>query len=195
MVFDTLNHIFKYPWRDISHASWRKYPNATRPDVLSVDIIDRHFDPETGIFTATRLLTTDPKFPSWMSPFCSNVHMYCLEETVVDPRNQTMVLRSKNITGSSLLELEEVCKYVPSPSGESTLFEQNVSINAHLFGLASRIEDWTLDNFQRNALRGRDIMEEAVLRVRREAEEIVEEIVDKVPELVTELVPTPNFQV
>merc|ERR1712137_1071819 len=53
-LFDTLYHTFCHNWDEISLASWRKYPCHDRPDVLSVDIVDKHFDPETGVLTATR---------------------------------------------------------------------------------------------------------------------------------------------
>jgi len=53
----TVNHIFKHPWSDISYAVWRKYPNPLRPDVLSVDFLDRQLDPETGVLRTRRLVT------------------------------------------------------------------------------------------------------------------------------------------
>eukprot|EP00008_Paramoeba_atlantica_P005686 CAMPEP_0201475238 /NCGR_PEP_ID=MMETSP0151_2-20130828/691_1 /ASSEMBLY_ACC=CAM_ASM_000257 /TAXON_ID=200890 /ORGANISM="Paramoeba atlantica, Strain 621/1 / CCAP 1560/9" /LENGTH=194 /DNA_ID=CAMNT_0047855277 /DNA_START=172 /DNA_END=756 /DNA_ORIENTATION=- len=174
-------------------ASWRKYPNPDRPDILSVDIIDRKFDPETGVLTATRLVTSDPRLPSWLTPFWSKCVLYCVEESIVDPRKQTMTLRSRNITGSSVLELEEVCTYHPSPeNGETTLFRQDVNISSHLFGLSDKMESWSMENFKKNALKGRVIMEDAVLRIRKEAEEMVEGAVVRIKKEAEEIVET-NF--
>ena len=179
MIFDTLNHIFKHPWHEISMASWRKYPNPVRPDVLSVDLIRKHFDPETGVLTATRLITTHVRLPSFLESFYDNPTVYCVEESVVDPKNKTMTLKSKNVTLSSLMEVEETCIYTsPSNLKENvTHFRQDVKITSYLFGLASKVENWSMENFRKNAVKGRDIMEDAVVRLRREAGVIVEEYV------------------
>jgi hypothetical protein len=177
MLFDTLYHTFHHPWNQISLASWRKYPNPNRPDVLSVDLINKHFDPATGILTSTRLITTHVRLPSFLESFYSNPIVYCVEESYVDPRNQTMRLVSKNITLSSMMEVEEMCTYTAAQN-QTTHFQQDVKIKAHLFGLAGKVENWSLENFRKNALKGRDIMEDAILRLKKDAEEIVDDIVD-----------------
>ena len=61
----------RHSWNDISFASWRKYPTDTRPDVLSVDVIEHNFDPETGILTATRLVIMEDKLPRFLQPVSS----------------------------------------------------------------------------------------------------------------------------
>ncbi len=168
-------------------ASWRKYPNPGRPDVLSVDIINKRFDPETGVLYATRLITTHVRLPSFLESFYDNPTVYCVEESVVDPRNKTMTLKSKNVTLSSLMEVEETCIYT-SPSNlkeNRTHFRQDVKITAYLFGLAGKVENWSLDNFRKNAVKGRVIMEDAVLRLRREAGVIVEEYVTELKDSIT----------
>ena len=60
----------RHSWEDISLASWKKYPSENRPDVLSVDLIDRHFDPETGILTSTRLVIMQDKLPRFLQSVC-----------------------------------------------------------------------------------------------------------------------------
>jgi len=187
MLFDTLNHIFKHPWHEISMASWRKYPNPVRPDVLSVDIINKYFDPETGVLTATRLITTHVRLPSFLESFYDNPTVYCVEESVVDPRNKTMTLKSKNVTLSSLMEVEETCIYT-SPStlkDDATHFRQDVKITSYLFGLGGKVENWSLENFRKNAVKGRDIMEDAVLRLKREAGVIEEFVTDFKDHIIT----------
>ncbi len=49
---EVLLHTFPVTWEDISLASWMKYPHPTRPDVLSVDVLDRHYNHETGKLAA-----------------------------------------------------------------------------------------------------------------------------------------------
>lgn len=49
-------------------ASWQKYPSENRPDVLSVDLVDRNFDAETGILTATRVVIMQDRVPRILKP-------------------------------------------------------------------------------------------------------------------------------
>eukprot|EP00009_Paramoeba_aestuarina_P004158 CAMPEP_0201508008 /NCGR_PEP_ID=MMETSP0161_2-20130828/1487_1 /ASSEMBLY_ACC=CAM_ASM_000251 /TAXON_ID=180227 /ORGANISM="Neoparamoeba aestuarina, Strain SoJaBio B1-5/56/2" /LENGTH=115 /DNA_ID=CAMNT_0047902521 /DNA_START=359 /DNA_END=706 /DNA_ORIENTATION=+ len=86
-----------------------------------------------------------------------------------------MTLRSRNITGSSLMEVEEACHYSTEDGDFSrTNFRQDVNIRAHVFGLSGKIESWTLSDFKQKAVTGRVIMEEAVTMIKKEAEEMEE---------------------
>tara|TARA_R110002050_G_scaffold285184_2_gene434722 strand:+ start:262 stop:825 length:564 start_codon:yes stop_codon:yes gene_type:complete len=185
MLYETLRHVFRHPWNDISIASWRKYPNTNRPDILSVDIIDRSFDPETGILRATRLITSDPNLPSWLRPWFPKSVSYCVEESEVDPRNKRMVLRSRNYTGSTLCQLTETCTYTPSATNSShTDFRQDVEIDANLYGIASRVESAFMERFTSAAVKGREIMEDAVATINCSYDEFVEDVEEFVDDVV-----------
>eukprot|EP01104_Vermistella_antarctica_P002032 TRINITY_DN1218_c0_g1_i1.p1 TRINITY_DN1218_c0_g1~~TRINITY_DN1218_c0_g1_i1.p1 ORF type:complete len:180 (-),score=30.98 TRINITY_DN1218_c0_g1_i1:549-1031(-) len=153
-LFDTLHHTFCHNWKDLSLASWRKYPCADRPDVLNVDIIDKHYDPSTGILTATRWIITRGALPGWMAALIGQKACMFVEETTVDSRNQIMQLRSRNISFNSLFELEEVCTYTVDPQNkEWTHFKQDVEVSAFSFGLSGRIEQFSIDKFKENAVK------------------------------------------
>ena len=40
-------------------------------------------------------------------------HVFMLEETVVDPANKLLQLKSKNISLSQIMQMEETCTYKP----------------------------------------------------------------------------------
>jgi len=170
----TLTHVFDYEWEDVASASWRKYPTACRPDILSVDTVSRRFDPETGKLWTVRLITTSISLPGWMKAFFSNPVAYSVEECEVDPVQRTMLLRTRNITAADVTEVEESCFYTPHADDEGrTTLQQNVRITAHVFGLAGRVEALFLEKFEVNAIKGREVMVDAVKRVQAEMDDFV----------------------
>ncbi|GAM16855.1 hypothetical protein SAMD00019534_000300, partial [Acytostelium subglobosum LB1] len=178
-LFDTIYHTYKHRWNDISLASWRKYPCPDRPDVLSVDMLTKDLDPVTGVLKCTRLMICKGSMPSWLVPILGSNECFFYEEAIVDPKTQTMVLKSKNLSFSNILGLEEVCTYTPDPNNnEWTHFKQEATVTASIFGVAKKVESFCLDKFKANAQKGRNVMEQAILKVKREAEEL-EQTIDK----------------
>eukprot|EP01112_Ceratiomyxa_fruticulosa_P001835 TRINITY_DN11_c0_g1_i1.p2 TRINITY_DN11_c0_g1~~TRINITY_DN11_c0_g1_i1.p2 ORF type:complete len:182 (-),score=31.19 TRINITY_DN11_c0_g1_i1:102-647(-) len=172
-LLETLTHTFKHPWKDISLASWRKYPNPNRPDVLNVDIIKRELDPVTGILRTTRLIIVRGSTPKWLEAILGSSQCFFLEDAEIDPRNNTMILKSRNLSFNNLLELEETCTYTPHTENPTwTHFKQEAKVTAFPFGIAGKMEAFCLQNFKKNAVKGRDIMEQAISLVREEAEHI-----------------------
>lgn len=176
-VRETLNHTFKYvpgpdwammkkivnerecaygdfmfcshSWEDCAMASWKKWPNPRRPDVLCVDIINKEYDEETGVLKATRLMMLKSWVPAWLQPLAGNNVCFFVEESITDPKNKRLILKGKNLTFKNLAEMEETCIYTEGEDG-STLFEQEGAVTAYTFGLARRMEKFCLDRF-RNA--------------------------------------------
>ena len=105
--------MFRTEWEDISFASWLKYPCKERPDVLSFDLIDKHFNPETGVLKTTRVGIFDGSLPKWVSNIVGGSVCMFIEHGVVDPKNKFMQLVGKNITCNNFLEVEEICTYTP----------------------------------------------------------------------------------
>jgi PRELI-like family len=169
----TMLHTFEHNWEAVSLASWMKYPSERRPDVLSVDIISRKFDRKTGQLRARRLVTSRIAFPYWiqkLSPWDLSVNCQAVEDSVVDVKNERMVLTLRNLTFSGLMELTETCTYTPaSENSEWTLFRQEAESQSSLVSFfASSVEQWSLEQFRKNAVLGREIMEAAVQHCERE---------------------------
>jgi hypothetical protein len=178
-LFEVLSHTYKHAWKDITLASWRKYPSPERPDVLSVDLLSRDIDPETGVLTTKRLITCKGSGPAWLQSVIGSSLCFFVEEATVDPKGQKMVLRSQNLSFSDLIRLEEVCTYAPHPEDSTwTHFTQEAKVTAFPFGIKGKVESFCLEKFKKNAAKGREVMEQAIARVKLEqkrVEELAEE--------------------
>jgi hypothetical protein len=166
---ETLEHVFEAPFEAIALASWLKYPNALRPDVLGLDVLDRHYDHETGTLTAYRLSLIRGGMPAWVCAVTGGCVCLFLEKSVVNPRTGFMQLSSENVTCNQIVQLRELCTYTRDLSFPlaRTLFTQRMAISANVWGLGGQIEKLGADSFRGNALGGREIMMNAVRLIPR----------------------------
>ncbi|VDL57642.1 unnamed protein product [Hymenolepis diminuta] len=120
--------VIKKPWNDVMRAAQVKYPNPFNPNVLSIDIISRKVDSETGVLYTTKLINS-----SW--PMFSNAgELRAIERTEVDPANQRMLLESNNIDMRSVLKAHERLEYEVHPdNSEWTLIRHQISVDAFSF--------------------------------------------------------------
>lgn len=166
-----ITHTFRHPWKHVSLASWKKYPcPSLRPDVLSTDIVDRHFDPETGVLRCKRIVVMHSPVPGFLRPFVgAEQHVCLLEESVVDPVTKTMTLVTKNKSFQNLFQTVETCTYTVSPDDQKcTQLQQTCSIKAYLFGIGNRVEKLFGDQFVKSAAKGRAVLELAVRSIKEE---------------------------
>jgi len=187
VAFEVLQHTFKYNWKDISLANWFRYPNPARPDVLNIDILKRDFDPETGVLKTTRLLTMKTAIPSWLERITgASSKAYFIEEATIDPRNNKMELKAKNISFSNLLEMKETCIYSTSEENkEWTHLTQEARVTVYTFGISRRVEEFCVQSFKQNAAKGKELMEPAIqkmmefkTKIKQEAEEKLQAMED-----------------
>ncbi len=163
--------------------------------MLSVDIINKHYDESTGVLKATRLIMLKSWVPSWLQPLVRTNVCFFLEDSITDPHNKRLVLKGLNLTLANLAEMHETCVYTEDPLGgyvilhicsliwphwiecnifsnvcyDRTRFEQEGAVTAYTWGLARRLERFCLDRFRSAATQGRDIMEQTIRRVKEEA--------------------------
>lgn len=163
VLFETLWFTFPFNWNSIALASWLKYPNHKRPDILGLDLWDRYYDHETGTLTTYRVSLLQGMMPSWVCSITGGCVCLFLEKCVVNPRERVMQLVSSNVTCNQFLELQEVCTYTVDPqNAQQTLFRQDMKIQAHVWGVGGQIERIGADNFKRTAVGGREVMMNAV---------------------------------
>jgi len=178
MSSKTISHTFKAGYKDVFLASWLKYPNPKRPDILSVDIIKKDFDPDAQTLTATRLIimkNTTPGWISWILPV--SPYLYFLEESKIDMKDKSFTLNTKNLSYSSFFNLNEMCTYSPShtENEESTDFIQKFQAHVcNALGLAGKIEDYVCETALKNAVKGREIMDKSIERVKLEFRSVEE---------------------
>jgi len=169
-LWEVLSHTFKHPWAEVSLASWKKYPCDIRPDVVSVDIVDKEFDEKTGVLRSNRLMITKNQIPTFLSKLIGYKGVVLFwEESIVDPNKKIMVLKGRNLSFNNLIQTQEICTYSVDPQNENwTQFKQEMKVNVFLCGFASPMEKYSLQKFIENAEKGRVIMENAITRLKWE---------------------------
>lgn len=186
-------HEFAYSWEEVSTANWSKYSpwNDKSTHVIAVDTINRHVDPSTGIVSIShrfshgmcadhraqqlrteRLITCKQSAPKWLNSFLGGQdvsHVY--ETSYVDPAAKRVTMCSTNMTWSDLLSVRETVVYRPCPDSPNkrTVFDQHAKIIALCGGwqkIKNSIEEFTVDRFRQNAIKGREGFE-SVLEMSR----------------------------
>ncbi|MGH0174433.1 UNVERIFIED_CONTAM: hypothetical protein FKN15_072052 [Acipenser sinensis] len=94
----------------------QKYPNPMNPNVVGVDVLDRHIDVQ-GRLHSSRLLSTEWGLPSLVKSLigATRSRTYVQEHSVVDPSQHTFELKSTNITFTNLVSVDERLIYKPHP--------------------------------------------------------------------------------
>ncbi|CCX32547.1 PRELI-like family-domain-containing protein [Pyronema domesticum] len=159
-VFEN-NCTFDYPWDNVSIANWRKYCawNTQSSHVVAVDTLSRFVDPNSGILHSERLITCKQNAPRWLLKLTGAEVSYVREVSEVDPRSQTVTLRSINLTGCNVVSVQETVVYSPHPDDPTrkTLFTQGAQITAYgaFTRICNKIEEWSVERFGQNAQKGR----------------------------------------
>ena len=111
------SHSYSLP--TVSLAYYLRYPNPYAPHVLSTDVIDRHFDPETQTLFTARLLLKRSKVPSavlklvpasWLGPSAGGTgtsQSYILERSIVNIKDGVMITESRNLELTGVLTVVE----------------------------------------------------------------------------------------
>ena len=149
-------------------AFWRKYPNKFSEHIKAVDTYGRHYNPETGDLTVHRIVAADNALPSWVISMGVDPRAYGIEQTVVNARNKTMVVRSQNLTGSSLLVVEEKCTYKPHADNTNwTQYHQEAHIKAFMPMVSGRLENYTFSSIAAKSNEGLEVIEQLCQSMRR----------------------------
>lgn len=147
--------------------------------MTNVDYLWRRVDERTGCLHTARLITCKQSGPAFFASFLSGADGAAMayEESIVDPRNKTLTVRSKNLTLANLISVEETCFYSPSTATNTeTSFKQEAQISVTgWMHFKDYIEDFCVNRFQSNASKGRLALDEVLDRV---YEETCEQITD-----------------
>jgi len=155
--------MFELPWESVTNAWWQKYPNPHSLQVTEVDTIDRRLDTETGELVTRRLISAHLNPPGWMAAIGFPNWAYVLEETRVNPHTKNMTLKSVNVTGSDLLQIQETCNY-KGIEDNKCLYEQSAAITSFVplvpQCIHNAVEQYSLGVHSGNATKGLKAMEE-----------------------------------
>lgn len=151
---------FNYPWEFVTAANWRKYPNEVSTHVVAVDVLRREFDEEHQTLKTERLITCKQPIPKWLQVFVKGAEIsYVREISVVDRLNETLTMRSVNLTFAKLLRVYETVIYKPDLKDplNKTVFLQQAQFSSQTgWGkLQNQIESWGVERFSQNASKGK----------------------------------------
>jgi hypothetical protein len=175
---------FDYSWDEVSIGNWQKYSpwNEKTPHVIAVDTLSRTVDPATGILRTERLITCQQSAPKWIQPILRGTDQSLVYETsYIDPKTKTLTMCSHNLTWSDILSVRETVVYKPSSKLPfmKTEMIQRAEITALCGGwqrIKNNIEQFSLDRFQQNAVKGREGFEMVLAKAREVFQEEKERI-------------------
>lgn len=170
----TSEHVFDHPWETVTTAAMQKYPNPMNPNVVGVDVLNRHVD-STGKLHSDRLLSTEWGMPSIVKSIigATRTKTYIQEHSVVDPAEKTMELKSTNITFTNMVSVDERLVYKPHPQdSKKTVLTQEAIITVKGVSLSSYLEGMMANTISSNANKGRDAMEWVISKLNSELEDL-----------------------
>ncbi|KAL2274057.1 hypothetical protein FJTKL_03676 [Diaporthe vaccinii] len=166
------SHTFNYSWEEVTTANWRKYCpwNEQSTHVVAVDTLARSVEPSTGILRTERLITCKQSAPEWMKSIVGAGDVSQVFETsYVDPAHKTVTMVSWNLTWSNLINCQETVIYKPM-GDHQTQFAQEAKITALCGGwqrIKNKIEDFSVNRFRDNAIKGKEGFEAVLAMSRR----------------------------
>ncbi|XP_023040777.1 PRELI domain-containing protein 1, mitochondrial isoform X1 [Piliocolobus tephrosceles] len=159
--------VLRSSWDQVFAAFWQRYPNPYSKHVLTEDIVHREVTPDQKLLSR-RLLTKTNRMPRWAERlFPANVahSVYILEDSIVDPQNQTMTTFTWNINHARLMlvilsgpvlrliqtVVEERCVYcVNSDNSGWTEIRREAWVSSSLFGVSRAVQEFGLARFKSN---------------------------------------------
>jgi len=63
----SFSQLIEYNFRQVASVLFQKYPNEYSTHVVSVDVVDRSVDPETGVVRSERLIGVKQPAPKWVT--------------------------------------------------------------------------------------------------------------------------------
>lgn len=156
---------------------WHKYPNPHCSHVVTIDVLDRSVDPNSGVIRTERILGCKQKAPVWIVKVCvvaqskwpvasfndlsqlfgGSEDAFVREISFVDPTTQTATITSVNLSLSQFATCYENIRYSPA-SGGRTAFVQTAEIQARMAlwrSVSDKLENWLVQRFEQNAHLGK----------------------------------------
>ncbi|KAK3875701.1 hypothetical protein Pcinc_019448 [Petrolisthes cinctipes] len=169
----TSEHIFSHPWETVTQAVWRKYPNPHNPAVVGTDVIERRV--VGGVLHTHRLISSRWGLPTWAQTILGADRVcYGYEHSEVNPEERTMTMRTRNLTFSSTVSMDERLVYSPDPvDTEKTILRQETIITVKGVPLTSYMEGYLINSISSNSFKGREALEFVISKINKEVEEIM----------------------
>lgn len=182
----TTEHIFSHPWKKVTEAAWKKYPNELNTNVRAIDVVDRKVTRDGKLHT-TRIFGSHWNLPTFITTLLGMPEMcYAVEHSEVDMLNERMVLKMINYTFWGMLAVEEKLVYEPSKENPNeTFLTQGAQISVNGIQFSNYFEEVICSNFESTSVKGRKALENVLHKIK--IEDILNALTDEIQELSTEL--------
>ena len=155
-------HEYDYDWARVTSSFWKKYwhPKCSQSRAL---VLNRYID-EEGRLVTKRLHVIYQDVPSWVRAIIGDIVTYAGEESIADPKNKTLTLRTKNLNLTSIAAVDELCVYKPSrEDATKTSYTKNMTVQGWMTGFVNcTLEGWFVDNDKKNRGNGINVMDEII---------------------------------
>jgi len=142
--------IFNFSWDQVAQAFWRKYPNPYSSHVLTEDTLCREIKSD-GKLHSKRLLTKTNRVPKWGERFFKAKFVCIVEESIVDPKERTIVTYTRNIGFNKIMNVVEKVTYkISSDAQGRTIATRSAWVDSNVYGFATAIKAFGLDRFKKN---------------------------------------------
>lgn len=167
----SVEHTFQHPFDRVTAAFWRKYPNESAAHVKAIDVIDRRIDTQGRLIT-NRIMACESALPNWLKAAGLPQTCYVAETSIVDPKSKAMVVKSSNLSGASVMTVEETCTYTQCPQRpqHATHYKQEARITAFLPLVASRFENYSLQSLSSKSAEGMAVVERLCQKIQNSAD-------------------------
>lgn len=182
----TKEHTFSHPWREVTEAAWKKYPNEHNTNVTAIDVIERKVS-EDGLLSTTRIFGSNWNFPALLATVLGLPEQcYAVERSEVDLNKQTMTLKMVNYTFLGILAVEETLVYAASKDNpKETQLTQDAKISVNGISFSGYFEDLVVSNYDSNSVKGRTAIEQVVNKIK--IENILDAVTEELQELKTDI--------
>jgi len=182
----TKEHTFSHPWKNVSEAAWKKYPNEHNTNVTAIDVLDRKVS-EDGRLQTTRIFGSNWNFPKLLATILGLPEMcYAVEQSEVNLKEEKMTLKMVNYTFWGILAVEETLVYQANKENPNeTHLTQDAKISIHGISFSSYFEDLLISNYDINSGKGRTAIEQVVHKIK--IENILNAVTEELQELRTDL--------
>ncbi|XP_052860060.1 protein preli-like [Anopheles cruzii] len=141
--------IYNYSWEQVMQGFWNRYPNPFSSHVLSEDTVSREV--RNGKLHSKRLLTKTNRVPKWGERFFKAKSVNIVEESVVDPKERTLVTYTRNIGFNKIMSVVEQVVYMSLPEQPGkTIAIRSAWIDSSVYGFGTAIRAFGLDRFKKN---------------------------------------------
>jgi len=141
------------------------------PAVTSIDVLERRV--ENGVLHTHRVISSQWGMPGWVQTIMGSPNlMYANERSEVDPINQTMTLKTRNITFCKHISVDETLVYQRHPENpDQTLLSQHTKVLVDGVPLSGYLENLLTTTIDANAKKGRQAMEWVLRKINDEMKE------------------------